>query len=202
MRIPHGFEVTVPEWVHAELREVPEFITDVAERMGLVHRMAERNVEEGTGGPFAAVVADLPSGRILSVGVNLVLHSGLSSAHAEVVALSLAQRSVGSWELGAAETDVRQLVVNGRPCAMCFGATLWAGIRSLAISVDGHEVEELTGFDEGPVTPDWERELAGRGVELIRDVEREESIRIYRAYGERARRGESLVYNGRGSGPR
>jgi tRNA(Arg) A34 adenosine deaminase TadA len=202
MQIPTGFAVEVPAWVHAELADVPDVIESVEARMDLVHRMARRNVEEGTGGPFAAVVADLDTGRIVSVGVNLVLASGLSSAHAEVVALSLAQVAVGSWELGGADADRRQLVVNGRPCAMCFGATLWSGVRAVASSVDGHEIERLTGFDEGPVTPDWQGELARRGVEVQHGVRRQESLDLYAWYGERVAAQQSLVYNARGAGPR
>ena len=37
----------------------------------------------------------------MSVGANVVLSSGLTAAHAEVTALSLAQRAVGRWDLGA-----------------------------------------------------------------------------------------------------
>lgn len=196
---PAAVTITVPDWVHAELLDVPERLLTQEQRMDVVHRFARRNVQEGTGGPFAAVVCDLPTGRVLAVGVNLVLASGLSSAHAEVVAISLAQVAAGTWALG--EGDVaRQLVVNGRPCAMCLGATVWSGVRGLVISVEGDEIERLTGFDEGPVTEGWQEELERRGIEVTRGVGREESLALYTAYGERARAGSAVVYNARGAG--
>lgn len=197
IRVPSGFSITVPDWVHSEVADIPRVIESLDDRMHLVHRLARRNVEEGTGGPFAAVICEESTGTVVSVGVNLVLASGLSSMHAEVVAISLAQTAVGAWDLGGEDT-VLQMVVNGRPCAMCYGSVVWSGLRALATSVEGHEIEEITGFDEGPVTPDWQAELERRGISVTRDVQREESLELYRWYRDRADAGGSLVYNARG----
>jgi len=76
-------------------------------------------------------VVNTADGEVVSAGVNLVLSSGLSAAHAEVVALSLAQLRVGTWDLGAQDAADRELVVNWRPCAQCYGATMWSGVRRL-----------------------------------------------------------------------
>ena len=76
---------------------------------------------------------------------------------------------------------------------MCFGATLWSGIRSLVISGSGPELEEITGFDEGPVTPAWEAELAKRGVALTNNVLREEAMAVFRQF----RDSRQFVYNAR-----
>lgn len=198
--VPAAITIQVPAWVHAELAKVPTHIPDLDDRMRLVHHMAGRNVEEGTGGPFAAVVCDTETGEIVSVGVNLVLASGLSSAHAEVVAISLAQTKTGEWDLGADPAHPRQLVVNGRPCAMCYGAVVWSGVTALATSVDGWEIERLTGFDEGPVTADWQEELERRGISVTHGVMRDESLDLYAAYGEHVRGGGAVVYNARGQG--
>lgn len=58
-------------WIHAALADVPDVIDDATERTRVVHALADRNWREGTGGPFAALVAESGSGRIVSVGVNL-----------------------------------------------------------------------------------------------------------------------------------
>lgn len=42
----------------------------------------DRNWREGDGGPFAALVPERETGRIVSLGANVVLASGVSSAHA------------------------------------------------------------------------------------------------------------------------
>src|SRR3546814_7361546 len=121
--------------------------------MDLVNDLADRNWRAGKGGPFAAIVVEAESGRLVSAGVNVVRSSGLSSMHAEVTAIGLAQTALGRWDLGAAGADL-QLVVNWRPCVMCYGATMWSGVRSLVVAGDGPELEALSGFDEGPVVED------------------------------------------------
>ena len=190
--LPGQFGARLPDWVRAE---VPTMLSGVEDRMRVVHRLADRNHREGTGGPFAALVAEPGTGRIVSAGVNLVLASGLSSTHAEVVALSLAQVALGGWDLGAPDGPELELVVNWRPCAMCYGATLWSGVRRLVIAGDGPEVEELTGFDEGPMRADWREQLERRGISVVGDVLRDEAIAVFRAYGQRD---DVVVYNARG----
>jgi tRNA(Arg) A34 adenosine deaminase TadA len=195
--LPVQFGARLPEWVLAEVADVPGSLDSDEDRMRLVNRLASRNHQEGTGGPFAAVVVESGTGRVQSVGVNLVLAGGLSSLHAEVVALSLAQVGEGTWDLGAADRPASELVVNWRPCVMCYGAAMWSGVRRLVIAGDGPEVEQLTGFDEGPMRDDWSEQFARRGIEVTSDVLREEAVEVFRAYG---RRTDAVVYNARARG--
>ncbi|MET7427148.1 nucleoside deaminase [Dactylosporangium sp. NPDC005555] len=161
--------------------------------MRVAHRLAGRNHREGTGGPFAAVVSVAGTGEIIAVGVNLVLASGLSGMHAVVVAQSLSQAHLGTWNLGGPGSDPVELAVNWRPCAMCYGAVLWSGIARLVIAGAGDEVEHLTGFDEGPMRPAWKEQLHARGVEVHTDVLRDEALATFREYGARD---DAVVYNG------
>jgi tRNA(Arg) A34 adenosine deaminase TadA len=43
------------------------------------------------------------------------------------MALSLAQARLGRWDLGASDADDLELVVNWRPCIMCYGSLIWSG---------------------------------------------------------------------------
>lgn len=114
------FTIALPEWVGPFMDEVPEFLPSLEERMRLVNRLADRNWRAGNGGPFAAIVVESETGRIVSVGVNVVLSTGLSPAHAEVTALGLAQRAVGDWDLGGEGQPDHELLVNWRPCVQCY----------------------------------------------------------------------------------
>jgi tRNA(Arg) A34 adenosine deaminase TadA len=76
---------------------------------------------------------------------------------------------------------------------MCYGAVPWSGVRSLVVAGDGPELEAITGFDEGPVHPEWRRELERRGIEVVTDVLQQEAIAVYREFAASAQ----LVYNGR-----
>jgi len=192
---PFATRVTaqLPPWVLDELASLPDTLSTDEERMRLVHRLAGRNFRAGSGGPFAALVVESATGRLVSAGVNLVLDSGLSGMHAEVVALSLAQNRLGVWDLGQDGAE-HELVVNWRPCAMCYGAVLWSGVRRLVVAGDGPELEKLTGFDEGPMRDDWAEQLEARGVSVTQDVLRDDAIDVFRAYGESG----AEAYNARG----
>jgi tRNA(Arg) A34 adenosine deaminase TadA len=176
------FTLSLPEWAVDENKRLPEFMPTREERMAAVIRFSRLNFERGTGGPFAAGVFERDTGKPVVIGVNRVVASNCSSAHAEVMALSLAQKKLGAWDLGGAGMPAHQMVVNWLPCAMCFTAAVWSGVRSLMIAGSGPELEQITGFDEGPIHPQWEAELAKRGIELVNNVLRQEALEAYRDF--------------------
>jgi len=187
------FTLDLPDWVADELKGLPPALETLEERMETVIRFSRLNFERKTGGPFAAGVFERDTGRIVSLGVNRVVPRDCSSAHAEIMALSLAQRRLGTFDLGGPGQPAHQLVVNWRPCAMCYGALVWSGARVLAIAGSGPELEALTGFDEGPIHPDWKAELDARGIEVVDGVLQERAVAVFRAF---AASGQ-LVYNSR-----
>jgi tRNA(Arg) A34 adenosine deaminase TadA len=188
----------LPDWLVRELHLYNALLPSPEDRVRLTNRLAARNYKEGNGGPFAAIVVDHATGELVSLGVNVVLSSGLSSVHAEVMALSLAQARLGAWDLGSAGSRELELVVNWRPCTMCYGALIWSGVKHLLIAGDGPECEELTGFDEGPMPTDWRAELEGRGIRVTSGVLRDDAIAVFSEYG----RSGAIVYNARGTGSR
>lgn len=187
------FILDLPDWAIEDLNEMPKYIRSNEDRMAAIIEFARNNVVQKTGGPFAAGVFERDSGKLIVVGVNRVVPLNCSSAHAEVMALSLAQKQLRSFDLGADGFEAFQIVVNWRPCAMCFGAILWSGVRSLMIAGEGPELEHITGFDEGPITSSWKTELKNRNIELIENVLRENAINVFRDF---SARGE-FVYNSR-----
>ena len=190
------FELSQPDWALAELDKLPEYLVDVQDRMAAVIRFSQLNIEFETGGPFAAGVFETVSGRLVTIGVNRVVHHQCSSAHAEVMALSLAQQTLGSFDLGAQQIPEHQLVVNWRPCAMCYGALVWSGVRSLVVAGSGPELEEITGFDEGPIHPDWVGQLERRGIFVVDGIQTDAAIEVFKLF----RDSGALVYNGRQGG--
>jgi tRNA(Arg) A34 adenosine deaminase TadA len=189
--VPSAFTLSLPEWAVVRLAELPEIFASAEERMEIILELARRNVLEDSGGPFAAGVFEAASGRLVAIGVNRVIPAHCSSAHAEIMALSLAQRRLEVYDLGGPEQPGCELVVNWRPCAMCFGAVLWSGIRRLTIAGSGPELEALTGFDEGPMHRQWRAELAKRGIALSEGLLRRQAINLFRWFGTSGR----VVYN-------
>jgi tRNA(Arg) A34 adenosine deaminase TadA len=171
-------------------------VPDPARRLEFVLRLARRNFEAQSGGPFAAAVFRMDTWDLVVAGVNRVVPGNCSAAHAEIVTLALAQQFYETFDLGGPDLPAHELVVSWRPCAMCFGALPWSGIRSLLIAGSGPELEQLTGFDEGPIHPEWQRELEQRGIAVSQGATQAEAVAVFRDFASSG----ALVYNGRRSG--
>jgi tRNA(Arg) A34 adenosine deaminase TadA len=187
------FELTLPDWATDAMGAMPARITADDARMRWVIELARANVARDTGGPFAAAVFEEETGRPVAIGVNRVVPGRCSSAHAEVMALSLAQQAVAGHDLGGPGQPAHQIVVNWAPCAMCCGAICWSGVRSVVIAGSGPEMESLTGFDEGPIHPCWQDELRRRGIAVHEGLLRNEALEAFREFAASGR----PVYNGR-----
>jgi tRNA(Arg) A34 adenosine deaminase TadA len=184
-------DVRLPDWLIVAANACPPLATHEA-RMAFVIGLAKRNVETGSGGPFGAAVFDSISGRLLSVGTNLVVTSRCAAAHAEILALSLAQKALDNFDLGAPGLPECELLASVEPCVMCAGAVLWSGVRRLVCAASDDDARAI-GFDEGPKHPDWANELRARGIEVMEDVLRPQSVAVleyYRAVG-------GTIYNAR-----
>lgn len=154
--------------------------------MRFVLRLARWNLRDCGGGPFGAAVFCRSTGRLVSVGVNRVVSTKCSLAHAEVMAVALAQRSVGTHDLAADSSTTFELYTSGQPCIQCFGMIWWSGITRLVIGARAADIEQLTGFCEGPLPTDWIQTLASRPslprVEVVTDVLREEACGLLSEY--------------------
>ena len=159
--------------------------------MRLAIELARQNVERRTGGPFGAVVFEAATGRVVGVGVNLVEASNCSIAHAEMVAIATAQQAVGHYDLGAAGRTY-DLATSTEPCAMCLGAIPWSGLRRIICAAHGEDAAAI-GFDEGAKPADWTGALRQRGIEVVRDVLRDEARAVLQQYASSG----GLIYNAR-----
>jgi len=173
-----ALHIDIPAWLTEAAANV--VLAEPAARMAFVVDLARRNIVRG-GGPFAAAVFERDGGRLVAAGVNRVVASQCSSAHAEVLALSLAQQRLGSFDLGAAGLPAHELVSSAEPCAMCIGAILWSGVGRLVYAALDADVRAV-GFDEGPKHPAWADELRRRGIEVAAGPLRAESVAVLGDY--------------------
>jgi tRNA(Arg) A34 adenosine deaminase TadA len=181
MNISNRCSFELPAWVEAFLEKRQQPLTSISQRMQLVIDLSEENIRQETGGPFAALVVNEATGQLISVGINLVTSAGLSIAHAEIVALSLAQSAVGEWNLS--HSGPLQLVTSCEPCAMCFGAVPWSGVKSLVCGARKKDAE-AAGFDEGDKPDQWVRSLQRRGIVVQCSVLRSEAAAVLASYSD------------------
>jgi tRNA(Arg) A34 adenosine deaminase TadA len=188
MRFP-SVAIQLPAWVDAFLSSTDLGFRGDEDRMRFVVDLARRNVEEGTGGPFAAAVFDA-EGHLIAPGVNMVVSTACSVLHAEIVALMIAQKVLGRYDISDGGRLRHDLFAAAEPCAMCFGAIPWAGVGRLVCGARDEDARGI-GFDEGPKLPAWSRHLRTRGIEVVRDVLRREAVGVLGQYAAAG----GIIYN-------
>ncbi|WP_373542152.1 nucleoside deaminase [Chamaesiphon sp.] len=184
--------IHLPTWLQKFEDSIKYPLIDIEDRMSLVIKLSSLNILEQTGGPFGAAVFEIDSGLLISVGVNLVVKSGYSLAHAEMVALALSQERLGTYDLGKSEFPQHELVTSCEPCAMCFGSIPWSGVSRVICGARDEDARAI-GFDEGPKLKDWASALESRGITVITDVKRQEACNVLNRYKENG----GKLYNSR-----
>jgi tRNA(Arg) A34 adenosine deaminase TadA len=182
--------IELPAWIEGFRARLPERLESPEERMRVAISLARQNVIEASGGPFGALVVTRSSGEVIALGVNRVEPASCSSAHAEIMALSLAQQSLAHWNLAEAGKGELQLVTSCEPCAMCLGAIPWSGVTSVLCGASKQDAE-AAGFDEGDRPDRWTDRLEARGIHVITELLRTEAAEVLAQY---ARSGQT-IYN-------
>jgi guanine deaminase len=103
-------------------------------------KMAEENIITGKGGPFGAVV--VRNGEIIVAVGNRVTATNDPTAHAEVVAIREACKTLDTFDLTGCE-----IYASCEPCPMCLGAIMWARIDKLYYAADRIDASRA-GFDD------------------------------------------------------
>jgi len=169
--------INLPGWVENEIDQNIVLKSD-KDKMNFVLELANKNVEKKTGGPFAAAVFNGKTNELIAVGLNCVVDNNSSIAHAEVVALTMAQEKLKTYRLA----DEFILVSSAQPCVMCNGAVLWSGVKTLIYGASKEDVEEIVGFDEGPLHPHWIEEFKNRGIKVLGEISHEKSREALQLY--------------------
>ena len=179
--LPTEISLTLPEWLHGSSADLCKSYPGDHDKMGLAIDLAARNVAENTGGPFGAAIFDSTTGMVVSVGVNRVIPLCNSTAHAEMMAFMLAQNALQSHRLNANQHNF-VMATSAQMCAMCYGASVWAGVNRILIGARREDVESLTDFDEGPMPRNWIKALLERDITVARDIRRVEACEVLKSY--------------------
>ncbi|MBN2313303.1 MAG: nucleoside deaminase [Sedimentisphaerales bacterium] len=182
----------LPDWIERFLANSDLLYSTAEERMQLAIKLAQLNIQHRTGGPFGAGIFERQTGRLIAVGVNRVEPLNCSIAHAEMMAIAIAQRLIGSYDLSNVADTAYELVTSTEPCAMCLGAIPWSGVRSVVCGARDEDARAI-GFEEGAKPSNWVKSLEDRGISVRRDVLREQAKAVLLEY----REGGGLIYNAR-----
>ena len=121
-------------------------------------RMAVENVHRG-GGPFAALV--VKGGMVIASGCNEVTRRNDPTAHAEIMAIREACRTLGSFQLTGCD-----VYSSCEPCPMCLGAIFWARPERVFFAATRDDAA-AAGFDDTLIYQQVSLPQAERAVPMI-----------------------------------
>jgi guanine deaminase len=122
-------------------------------------RLSRENIQLGRGGPFATVI--VKDGTIIARGTNLVTSTNDPTAHAEIVAIREACRTLRSFQL-----DGCDIYTSCEPCPMCLGALYWARPRGIYFANTRDDAAEI-GFDDRAIYDDFIRPHSERKIPMV-----------------------------------
>jgi tRNA(Arg) A34 adenosine deaminase TadA len=144
--------------------------------------LAVDNVAEG-GRPFGAVV--VRDGAVVATGVNRALQEDDPTAHAELLAIRAAGRTLGSISLAGCV-----VYASGEPCPMCQAAAALAGVERIVFAAPASLAEEV-GLSTAAVAAELRLPASERQVVPLEHHPLAEAERPFAAYAERLREAES-----------
>ena len=110
------------------------------------------------GGPFGAVI--VKDGVVIGVGTNRVTLDNDPTAHAEIMAIRSACRTVEDFQL----TDC-EIYSSCEPCPMCLAAIYWAGIDKIYYAATRDDAEKI-GFADNFIYQELDRPIDQRQLPL------------------------------------
>lgn len=122
-------------------------------------RLSGEALRTGKGGPFGCVI--VRDGVIIARGYNQVTSQNDPTAHAEVVAIREACRTLGAFQL----TDC-ELYTSCEPCPMCLGAIYWARLGRVYYANTREEAAAI-GFDDALIYRQIETPAIQRTIPFI-----------------------------------
>lgn len=135
--------------------------------------LAIQNVQSGCGGPFAALVVE--DGKIIAEGTNRVTSANDPTAHAEIVAIREACRTLGKFQLSGCD-----LYTTCEPCPMCLGAIYWARPERIVYASTAADAA-TAGFDDAFIYEEIRRPPHERRIPTVQ-ILRQESLAAFQAW--------------------
>ena len=121
--------------------------------------LSREHMQAGEGGPFGAVIVH--DGQMVAEGWNQVTSTNDPTAHAEVVAIRRACRTLGTFSLQGAT-----LYASCEPCPMCLASAYWARVARI-VYANTREDAAAIGFDDALIYDEIPKPPARRLVPMI-----------------------------------
>jgi guanine deaminase len=146
------------------------------EFMARAIELARMGMAANAGGPFGAVV--VKDGEIIGEGNNRVTSSNDPTAHAEIIAIREACRSLQNFQL-----DGCTIYTSCEPCPMCLGAIYWARPERVLYACTRQDAAEI-GFDDDFIYTELEKPNETRETVMI-SLMRDEALEVFNEWAQK-----------------
>lgn len=139
--------------------------------------LSDDNFDKNYGGPFGACV--VKDGKIIGKGINKVIKNNDPTAHAEIVAIRDACRTLKSHDLSGCE-----IYTSCYPCPMCLSAIIWANIKKVYYGNTKEDAANI-GFRDDYIYEYIEKlskNIEDNEVLNLKSMNREEAIKVFERY--------------------
>ncbi|MBO3115709.1 nucleoside deaminase [Winogradskyella sp. DF17] len=131
---------------------------------------AYRGMDNNEGGPFGCIV--VKNGKIVGRGNNKVTSTNDPTAHAEVIAIRDACKTLNSFQLEDCD-----IYTTCEPCPMCLGAIYWARPNKVYFGSNKQDAA-LAGFDDAFIYDELPLPFNQRSIPFIQ-VDREITLKTF-----------------------
>ena len=145
-------------------------------------RLSFETMRNNTGGPFGAVV--VKDGKIIARGFNSVVSTNDPTAHAEIVAIREACKTINDFQLTGCE-----IYTSCEPCPMCMAAIYWARPEKVYYANSKTDAAEI-GFDDNFIYQELKLDYTQRKISIQRLLEDEAII----AFQEWSKKNDKIEY--------
>ncbi|MBO4874576.1 MAG: nucleoside deaminase [Bacteroidales bacterium] len=137
--------------------------------MRLAIEKSLESVDNG-GGPFGAVV--VKDGEVVAVASNSVTLDNDPTAHAEVNAIRMACKKLGTFDLSGCE-----IYASCEPCPMCLASIYWARIGKLYYANTKVDADKI-GFSDSFIYEEFAKPESERSIKAVKML-RNEAIKAF-----------------------
>lgn len=121
--------------------------------------LSAKNVTEGLGGPFGAVI--VKDGKVVAASANKVVPTNDPTAHAEVSTIRLACQALNTFNLEGCV-----IYTSCEPCPMCLGAIYWARLDKIYYANTKADAAAI-GFDDHFIYDELDRPMSERKLTFV-----------------------------------
>ena len=147
------------------------------EFMELAIDLSDDNFDKNYGGPFGACI--VKDGKIIGKGINRVIKDNDPTAHAEIMAIRRACKTINSYDLSGC-----QLYTSCYPCPMCLSAIIWSNIKEVYYGNTKEDAEDI-GFRDDFIY-DFLDKLSDNKIDnntlSLKQLSRDKALEVFKRY--------------------